>query len=115
MMTALEVVEAYSKALSQGDIPAAFSRFNPAAKWHQPGSNRFSGTKVGLDEIGKMLNEMMGASQGTLVINPAGPMMVNGNFVSCPVTFSANNQLMRISMDGNDLYEVVDGGIGGLP
>jgi hypothetical protein len=38
-MTAKEVVEAYSVALSKGDIPTAFSYFSPNAKWHQPGNN----------------------------------------------------------------------------
>jgi uncharacterized protein len=34
-------------------------------------------------------NEMMGATQGSLVVKPTGAMMVNGNFVSCPIRFSA--------------------------
>ena len=110
-MTAKEVVEAYSLALSIGDIPRAFSFFSSDAKWHQPGNNRFSGTKTGLDEIGKMLSEMMGASQGTLVIKPISAMMVNGNFVSCPVQFSAKSGNKSVDMTGNDLYEVANGKI----
>lgn len=110
-MTAKEVVEAYSIALSKGDIPTAFSHFSTNVKWHQPGNNKFSGTQTGLKAIGKMLSEMMGATQGTLVIKPAGAMMVNGNFVSCPVRFSAKNGDKSVEMDGNDLYEVVDGKI----
>ncbi len=110
-MTAKEVVESYSIALSKGDIPAAFSYFGPDAKWHQPGNNKFSGTKTGLDAIGKMLGDMMGATQGSLVIKPAGAMMVNGNFVSCPVRFSAKTGDKSIDMNGNDLYEVVGGKI----
>ena len=54
-MTAKEVVEAYSIALSKGDVPTAFSYFSPNAKWHQPGNNKFSGTQTGLEAIGKML------------------------------------------------------------
>ena len=110
-MTAKEVVEAYSVALSQGDVPTAFSHFSPNAKWHQPGNNKFSGTQTGLEAIGKMLSEMMAVTQGTLVIKPASAMMVNGNFVSCPVRFSAKNGDKSVEMDGNDLYEVVDGKI----
>jgi uncharacterized protein len=110
-MTAKDVVEAYSVALSKGDIPKAFSFFSKDAKWHQPGNNQFSGTKTGLDAISKMLSDMMGATQGTLVIKPAGAMMVNGNFVSCPVQFSANNGNKSVAMAGNDLYEVRDGKI----
>ncbi|MCZ2471523.1 nuclear transport factor 2 family protein [Aquirufa ecclesiirivi] len=105
-MTAKEVVEAYSIALSLGDIPSAFSYFSPDAKWHQPGNNKFSGTKTGLEAIGKMLGDMMSATQGSLVIEPTGAMMVNGNFVSCPVHFRAKCGTKSIEMNGNDLYEV---------
>lgn len=107
-MTAKEVVEAYSIALSKGDVPTAFSHFSPNAKWHQPGNNKFSGTQTGLEAIGKMLSEMMAVTQGTLEIKPAGAMMVNGNLVSCPVRFSAKSGDKSVEMDGNDLYEVVD-------
>jgi len=110
-MTAKEVVEAYSIAISKGDISTAFSHFSPDAKWHQPGNNKFSGTKTGLEAIGKMLSDMMGATEGSLVIKPAGAMMVNGNFVSCPVCFSAKSGDKTVDMNGNDLYEVVDGKI----
>lgn len=107
-MTAKEVVEAYSLALSKGDIPSAFSHFSQDVEWHQPGENRFSGTKKGLESIGKMLSGMMTATQGTLLIEPDGAMMVNGNLVSCPVRFTAKNEQKSVQMNGNDLYEVVD-------
>lgn len=110
-MTAKEVVESYSIALSKGDIPTAFSYFSPDAKWHQPGNNKFSGTKTGVEAIGKMLGDMMGATQGSLVIKPSGAMMVNGNFVSCPVRFTAKSGTKTIEMNGNDLYEVLGGKI----
>lgn len=107
-MTAKEIVEAYSIALSQGDIKKAFLYFSPDAKWHQPGRNKFSGTKSGLEAIGKMLSDMMAATQGTLVIKSAGAMMTNGNLVSCPVRFSAKKGDKTVDMSGNDLYEVAD-------
>lgn len=110
-MTAKEVVEAYSIALSNGDVPTAFSYFSPNAKWHQPGNNKFSGTQTGLDAIGKMLSDMMEATQGSLVIKPAGAMMVNGNYVSCPIRFSAKSGERTVDMSGNDLYLVEDGKI----
>lgn len=110
-MTVKETVEAYSIALSKGDIQTAFSYFSPGIKWHQPGNNKFSGTKSGLDAIDKMLSDMMGATQGSLVIKPTGAMMVNGNFVSCPIRFSAKNGDKSLDMNGNDLYEVVGGKI----
>ncbi|WP_199539407.1 nuclear transport factor 2 family protein [Dyadobacter luteus] len=107
-MTAIEVVEAYSLALSQGDIPTAFSHFSPDAKWHQPGSHQFAGTKSGLDAIGKMLGDMMGVTQGSLVIIPTGALMSNGNLVSFPVHFSGKIGEKTVDMNGVDLFEVVD-------
>lgn len=107
----MQVVEAYSIALGKGDIPMAFSYFSPEAKWHQPGANQFSGTKTWLEAIGKMLGDMMGATQGSLVIQPAWAMMANGNLVSCPVRFSGKNGTKSVDMNGNDLYEVLDGKI----
>jgi hypothetical protein len=104
---AKQVVEAYGIALSKGDIPTAFSYFSPNAKWHQPGKNKFSGTQTGVAAISKTLNEMTGATEGTLVIKPAGAMIVNGNFVSCPVRFSAKSRDKAVDMNGNDLFEVV--------
>ncbi|WP_026969179.1 nuclear transport factor 2 family protein [Algoriphagus terrigena] len=110
-MTAIEVVTAYSVALSHGDIPTAFSHFSPDARWHQPGSHQFAGTKTGLEAIGKMLGDMMGATQGSLVINPTGALMANGNLVSFPVRFTGKNGDKTIDMNGVDLFEVVDGKI----
>lgn len=110
-MTAKEVVEAYSIALGKGDIPTAFSYFSPNAKWHQPGKNKFSGTQSGLEAIGKMLSDMMGAAQGSLVVKPTAPLMVNGSFVSSPVQFSAKSGDKTIEMNGSDLFEVTDGKI----
>lgn len=110
-MTAKEVVTAYSVALSQGDMPTAFSHFSPDAKWHQPGSHQFAGTKEGLDAIGKMLSEMMAATQGTLVINPTGALMENGNLVSFATRFSGKLGDRTVDMNGVDLFEVVNGKI----
>lgn len=107
-MTAIEVVTAYSVALSEGDIPAAFSHFSPDAKWHQPGNHQFAGTKEGLDAIRKMLGDMIGATQGSLVINPTGALMNNGNLVSFPVHFTGKVANRTIDMNGVDLFEVVN-------
>ena len=110
-MTAIEVVTAYSVALSQGDIPTAFSHFSPDAKWHQPGTHQFAGTKAGLESIGKMLSDMMAVTQGSLVINPTGALMSNENLVSFPVHFTGKIGDKTVDMNGVDLFEVVDGKI----
>ena len=54
---------------------------------------------------------MMGATQGSLVVKPTGPLMVNGNFVSSPVRFSGRSGDKSVEMNGNDLFEVIDGKI----
>lgn len=110
-MTAIEVVTAYSEALAKGDIPTAFSHFHPDAKWHQPGNHQFSGTKTGLEAIGKMLSDMMSTTQGSLVIVATGALMSNGDLVSFPVRFTGKNGDKTIDMTGVDLFEVVDGKI----
>ncbi|SER88559.1 nuclear transport factor 2 family protein [Pedobacter rhizosphaerae] len=108
-MTAIEVVTAYSKALSQGDIPTAFSHFSLDAKWHQPGNHQFAGTKEGLDAIGKMLADMMDATHGSLVIETTGALMANGNLVSFPTHFTGKIDDRTVDMNGVDLFEVVNG------
>jgi limonene-1,2-epoxide hydrolase len=107
-MTSIEVVTAYSIALSKGDIPTAFSHFSQDAKWHQPGKHQFAGTKTGIEAIGKMLGDMMGATQGSLVIEPTGNLMANENLVSFPVHFSGKIGDKTVDMNGVDLFEVVD-------
>ncbi len=110
-MTPKEVVMAYVQALGKGDIPTAFSFFNPNAKWNQPGSNQFSGTKNGTNEIGEMLGGMMKVTNGTFAVNPNGNLTVNGNLVIMPVRFTGNLDDRNIDMGGFDLFDVQDGKI----
>ncbi len=88
-----------------------FHFFSSDAKWHQPGNNKFSGTKSNPDEIGKMLSGMMEDTKGSLVVKPNGALMVNGNLVASPVRFIATNGSKNIDMTGIDLFEVKDGKI----
>jgi predicted SnoaL-like aldol condensation-catalyzing enzyme len=106
-----EVVQLFQEALGKGDAPTAFSFFATDVKWHQPGANQFSGTKNGIEELGKMFGGMMEASKGTLVVKPNGALMVNGNLVAAPVRFSGNNGINSIDMIGVDLFEVKEGKI----
>ena len=110
-MTAKEVVQSFQEALGKGDGQKAFSFFSSETKWHQPGNNKFSGTKNNPDEIGAMLGGMMEVSKGSLVIKPIGALMVNGNLVASPVRFSGSNGNKSIDMTGVDLFEVKEGKI----
>lgn len=110
-MTAKEVVQAFQEALAKGDATTAFSFFAADVKWHQPGTNQFSGTKSSIEELGKMFGGMMEASKGTFVVKPNGALMVNGNLVAAPVRFSGNNGLNSMDMTGVDLFELKEGKI----
>ncbi len=105
-MTAKEIVLAYAQALGKGDVPAAFSFFSEDVKWHQPGSNQFSGVKQGADEIGKMIGGMMEISKGTFALAPNGDLMVNGNLVAMPLRFSGTIEDRKMDMAGIDLFKV---------
>ena len=53
-MTIQKVIESFQEALGKGEVPKAFSFFSADVQWHQPGNNKFSGTKNGLEELGAM-------------------------------------------------------------
>lgn len=110
-MTAVEVVGAYFKALSTGDFPEAFSHFSSDVTWSQPGNHQFSGVKTGAEQIGARLGMMAEYSEGSLVIEPAGEMMVSDTLIAAPIHFSAKKGDKSMDMSGVDLFEVVDGKI----
>ena len=110
-MNKLQVIKSYFEALAKGDVPTAFAFFAPDAKWHQPGSHRFSGIKNNPTEIGAMISGMMEATAGTLVIAPNGPLMESGDLVASPVHFTATKGSKKLDMGGIDLFEVKEGKI----
>lgn len=110
-MTAVQVIGAYFKALSEGDIPGAFSHFDANVTWSQPGSNQFSGLKTGPEQIGASIGKMMEYTEGSLVVAPAGEMMVSDMLVAAPVHFTAKKGDKSMDMGGIDLFEVKDGKI----
>lgn len=105
-MTAVQVVGAYFKALAEGDIPGAFSHFDANVTWSQPGDNQFSGVKTGPEQIGASIGKMMEYSEGSLVVAPAGEMMVSDSLVAAPVRFTAKKGDKSMDMSGIDLFEV---------
>lgn len=110
-MTATQVVGAYFKALSEGNFPEAFSHFDANVTWSQPGNHQFSGVKTGPEQIGARLGAMAEYSEGSLVINPAGEMMVSDTLIAAPIHFSAKKGDKSMDMSGVDLFEVKDGKI----
>ena len=110
-MTIQKVVESFQEALGKGEVPKAFSFFSADVQWHQPGNNKFSGTKNGVEELGAMFGGMMEHSQGSFVVAPNGSHMVNGDLLASPVLFTAKSGDRKLNMTGIDLFEVKDGKI----
>lgn len=113
-MKPTEIVMAYAEALGKGDMLTAFSFFNQKASWHQPGEHQFAGIKNGIDEIGKMLTNMMVATKGTFIVKLNGKLMANDHLVVMPVRFTGSIGERKIDMPGLDLFEVKEGKITGV-
>ncbi len=103
-----KLIESYFDFLSKGDILQLFRLFSPNVKWHQPGRNKFSGTKNNLQELSAMLEAMMRDTAGCILIKRNGSLMVNGNTVAAPLVFSARNGKKNMGMLGTDLFRVED-------
>ena len=54
-MNNIDIAKAYIKSIQTGDMATFGSLFAADFVWHQPGNNRFSGTKHGMVELGPML------------------------------------------------------------
>ena len=101
-----KIINNYFKLLAEGNIPALFELFDPNVKWHQPGENKFSGIKNGVDEIGQMIGGMMEDTAGSFKIVLASNVMINTNLISAPVEFSAQKGSKSMKMKGIDLFRV---------
>lgn len=106
-MTATEVVKKYLGALENNNPSEAFSFFADDVKWYQPGNNKFSGVKIGGEQIGAMIGGMISDTAGNFVVLPNGNLMENGNLVAVPVRFTGKKEDGKtIDMKGLDLFEV---------
>lgn len=103
------VAQRYYEAMSAGDIPAGTSLFADDIVWHQPGGNRFSGTRDGAAAVGEMIGGQMALTGGTFELRFTGEPMVNGTLAALPVHFSGKREGAAMSMDGVDVLRV-DGG-----
>lgn len=96
----------YVDAMSAKDFATVASMFADDIVWHQPGSNRFSGTRRSAAAVNEMLGGQMGVTNGTLEIQVTGALMVNGALCALPVHFSAKRDGAEMSMDGVDVLRV---------
>ncbi len=112
MTTIQQTANAYFSTLSSGDIDGFAALLADDIVWHQPGSNRFSGTHRGKTAVLEMLGGMVAHTQGTLKVAADGKIMFNGNFAACPVRFSGNSGSRQVDLRGGvDVLEIQNGKI----
>jgi ketosteroid isomerase-like protein len=104
--TPLDIATRYFDALSAKDFATVASMFADDIKWHQPGSNRFSGTHLGAAAVGDMIGGMMAASQGTFELSVTGALQTNGTLVAVPIHFSGERDGAAMAQDGVDLLRI---------
>ena len=110
-MNNIDIAKAYIKSVQTGDMATFGSLFAAEFAWHQPGSNRFSGTRNGMAELGPMLGGMMQASGGTFAITKANRYLANGDMVAVEIEFSGERGGRKLSQSGIDLIRFKDGKI----
>lgn len=110
-MNNIDIAKAYIKSIQTGDMATFGSLFAAEFSWHQPGNNRFSGTKNGMAELGPMLGGMMQTSGGTFAITKANRYLANGDMVAVEIEFSGEQADKKLSQSGIDLIRLKDGKI----
>jgi ketosteroid isomerase-like protein len=111
MTTAIDTAKKYIQAVQSGDQAALGDLLSPDIVWHQPGHNRFSGTRKGAQAVGRMIGDMMAVSDGTFAIARANRFMENGQWVTVELEFEAQRDGLRMSQQGIDLLRIEDGRI----
>lgn len=110
-MTNIDIAKAYITAVQTGDQAAMGNLFQPDVVWHQPGDNRFSGTKNGMAELGPMLGGMMQVSEGTFGITKAHRYLANADLVVVEIEFAAKRDGAAMDQPGIDILRIKDGKI----
>lgn len=108
-MSNIDIAKAYINAVQTGDQAALGNIFHPNVVWHQPGNNKFSGTKNGMTELGAMLGGMMEASAGSFAISKVNRYLANDDLVAVEIEFSGQRDGLKLAQPGIDLLRIKDG------
>lgn len=108
-MSNIDIAKAYINAVQTGDQAALGNIFHPNVVWHQPGNNKFSGTKSGMADLGAMLGGMMEASAGSFTISKVNRYLANGDLVAVEIEFSGQRDGFKLAQPGIDLLRIKDG------
>ena len=105
-MNTIDIAKIYIKAIQTGDQATLGSLISPDVIWHQPGTNRFSGTHKGMAAVGPMLGAMMDVSKGTFAITRADHYMANGDWVAITIEFAGEAHGLKMNQAGVDLIRI---------
>lgn len=110
----LNTVTEFVNAVKSVNLEKIGAILHPAVRWEQPGSNRFSGTRVSRDEVFQMVGGMFEVSGNTLRLENIKTIAVNGNEVSVVLHWKANRTGAELDTENVDVYTVEDGKITGV-
>ncbi len=108
-MNNIDIAKTYIKAVQTGDQATLGSLIAADVIWHQPGNNQFSGTHIGMAQVGPMLGRMMEVSKGTFAITSADHYMANGDWVAITLEFAGEANGLKLRQPGVDLIRVEGG------
>lgn len=107
----IAVIDSYFTAIQTGDLQALGALVSEDIIWHQPGSNKFSGTHHGASAVFGTIGGMMEVSAGTFKIDNVQSIMANGSKVAAVLSFSGQRDGAEMSMMGVDIFTIEDGKI----
>jgi uncharacterized protein len=110
----LNTVTEFVNAVKLVNLEKIGAILHPAVRWEQPGSNRFSGTRVSRDEVFQMVGGMFEVSGNTLRLENIKTIAVNGNEVSVVLHWKANRTGAQLDTENVDVYTVKNGQITGV-
>ena len=105
-MNTIDIAKIYIKAIQTGDQATLGSLISPDVIWHQPGTNRFSGTHKGMSAVAPTLGAMMDVSKGTFAITRADHYMANGDWVAITIEFAGEAHGLKMNQAGVDLIRI---------
>lgn len=107
----LEVFNSYNNALASGDISSVFKVLDDNIRWHQPGENIASGTKIGKEVLEKHLSIFPQKTNGTFKV-VTNWVSENNDLVAANVTFLGTRaDGEELNMNGIDLFRINNGKI----
>lgn len=107
----LSVVKAFVTAVQQVDLEKLGALLHPEIQWHQPGTNRFSGTKNSSGEVFQMVGGMFEVSANTMTLSDIKSITVNGDQAAVVLHWKASRPGATLDTDNVDVYTVKEGQI----